>query len=235
MAKPLIDLTGKKIGHLEVLCLAENQIKKGRQWFVRCDVCKRVFIKTTSDMNRRDYTTRSCQLCHNRRINQTHGETGTPLHDLWCGMRGRCHFPQHQKRGYYFKISICDAWENSYEVFRDWAIKNGYKQGLTLDRINTYGNYEPNNCRFVGWKEQNRNRRNVQRLTIGGMNKSIPEWAEENNLNSGIIKWRIKHNWPTERLLISRTNSTSPERGPWWSVPRQEKKKKDDYVSRDAT
>jgi len=74
-----------------------------------------------------------------------HGKHGTPLYKKWKSMRGRVashpHYVKHN-------ITCFRDWD-SYQKFEEWALNNGYKDGLSLDRVDTYGDYEPTNCRWV--------------------------------------------------------------------------------------
>lgn len=77
------------------------------------------------------------------------------LYSIWQGMKKRCYYPKdvcfnrYGGRG----ISICSEWTNNYQAFKFWAILNGYQNGLTIDRIDNDGNYEPNNCQFLTMSE----------------------------------------------------------------------------------
>ena len=100
----------------------------------------------------------------------------TSLYQIWCSMKSRC--KEKSKMYYYGRgITVCDEW-NEYENFKLWATENGYEVGLSIDRIDTNGNYEPSNCRWVTWKTQTRNRRNSTAVTINGETHSVPEWSE---------------------------------------------------------
>lgn len=82
------------------------------------------------------------------------------LYRVYWAMKQRCydsnskHYDRYGGRG----IIICDEWLNNYELFYNWSMNNGYKEGLTIDRINNNGNYEPKNCRFITIAEQQRNK-----------------------------------------------------------------------------
>ena len=104
----------------------------------------------------------------NNKINVTHDESKTRLYIIWNDMRGRClnekaiRYKDYGGRG----ITICPEWTNDYVVFRDWALGNGYQEGLFFDRENPDGNYEPSNCRFLTIEESNRNTRKTITMEI---------------------------------------------------------------------
>jgi hypothetical protein len=86
-----------------------------------------------------------------REAQTTHGETNTRLYVIWLAMRRRCGNPNSHNYKYYGGkgVRVCDEWNSNYENFRDWARENGYEDNLTIDRIDSDGNYEPSNCRFI--------------------------------------------------------------------------------------
>ena len=107
--------------------------------------------------------TKSCGC--NRSINgkkllTKHGLSGTRPHRIWVEMKHRCYlksdtnYKKYGARG----VKVCDEWRNDFKAFYDWSMGNGYSDELTLDRIDGTGNYEPNNCRWATYKEQNLNR-----------------------------------------------------------------------------
>jgi hypothetical protein len=83
-----------------------------------------------------------------------------PLYNVWSGMRRRCYNRKHE--GYHRYggrgIKICEEWRMNPTAFVNWGIENGYRKGLTIDRIDNDGNYQPNNCRFVTIKVNSNNR-----------------------------------------------------------------------------
>jgi len=100
-------------------------------------------------------------------------------------------------------IKICDEWD-SYEAFRDWSLANGYEEGLSIDRIDNDGNYEPSNCRWVDAKTQGNNRRSNNNLTYNGDTHTIKEWSEITGINWSTIKERLKQGWTVERALSTK-------------------------------
>lgn len=101
------------------------------------------------------------------------------LYEVWLTMKGRCENPNRPKYKDYGArgIKVCEEWHDA-EVFCKWALENGYKEGLQIDRIDVNGNYEPSNCRWVTPKENSRNRRNTVLLTVNGETKCVAEWCE---------------------------------------------------------
>ena len=86
---------------------------------------------------------------------KTHGYRGTPVYDLWWGLIKRCENAKAQNYKWYGGrgIKVADVWRHHPEAFCEWALKNGYKKGLEIDRIDTNGDYSPENCQFITHKE----------------------------------------------------------------------------------
>ena len=125
----------------------------------------------------------------------THGLTLShpKLHALWSGMKTRC---TNQNRAKYKDygargISVCQEWQNA-ENFIEWALNNGYQEGLQIDRIDNNGNYQPDNCRFVTPMENSRNRRNTKLLTLFGETKCVAEWCETVPISAFTVYWWIR-------------------------------------------
>ncbi|MBO4622408.1 MAG: AP2 domain-containing protein [Bacilli bacterium] len=91
------------------------------------------------------------------------------LYSIWHDMKTRCYNPKHSSYKNYGErgIIICNEWKNNFTNFYNWAINNGYKEDLTIDRIDVNGNYEPSNCRWATYTQQNINRRMTKLNTSG--------------------------------------------------------------------
>ena len=116
------------------------------------------------------------------------------IHSIWLNMKARCNNPNRPKYPRYGGrgIKICNEWLESYENFRDWAMANGYRDDLSIDRIDVNGNYEPNNCRWTDMKTQQRNRRNNHLVTFNNETKCITEWAEILGCTTSKIEKEVK-------------------------------------------
>lgn len=119
-------------------------------------------------------------------------------------MKQRCYNPNNKRykdwggRG----IAVCSEWKDDFQTFYDWAMVNGYKEGLQIDRIDNNGNYEPNNCRWIDRKQQARNRRSNINYTINGKTRCILEWCEILGLKPKTVYQRIHYyNWTIEQAL----------------------------------
>ena len=88
-------------------------------------------------------------------------------------------------------IRVCQEWLDGFINFYNWAMANGYRDNLTLDRKDANGNYEPSNCRWVTYKEQANNRRNNIVLSYKGEKKTLGEWAEEVGMEYDTLHARI--------------------------------------------
>jgi hypothetical protein len=87
----------------------------------------------------------------------THGGSRTKIYGIWQDMKWRCYSPSNKNEIYQkIGITVCPEWLCSFEVFRDFALANGYKDGLSIDRINPNGNYESSNCQFLTKSEHGR-------------------------------------------------------------------------------
>lgn len=179
--KPYINLVGERYGKLIVVSLIDDvaSAKVPTRWLCKCDCGNEVVVR---GYNLRSGGTKSCG-CAQREIAaarcRTHGDAGSRLYIIWQHMKWRCEketdlaFKYYGGRG----VSICEDWR-SYEKFKDWANSSGYQETLTLDRIDVNGNYEPDNCRWITLREQQRNKRNNVRAYFNGEAKTLSEWAE---------------------------------------------------------
>lgn len=154
--------------------------------------------------------TKSCGCLQRERAKKAktkHGESSSDnrLYTIWKGIKARCcnsnnpAYKNYGARG----IQVCKEWLHDFTPFKEWALKNGYDDKLTLDRINNDGNYEPLNCRWVTRKEQCRNKRNNHFVEYNGERKTISEWSEELGIERTTITRWLKRGIGMQQLIAS--------------------------------
>lgn len=155
---------------------------KSRSALFECPFCKKKF-KTVIARAKNGHT-KSCG-CWNIKSSTNratkHGLSSHKLFKVWCGIKKRCYNDSGSNEYYRDKgIKMCDGWKNDFKVFYDWAIKNGWKDSLTIDRINGEKNYMPSNCRFTNKHVQSVNKRMQKNNTSGYVgvvfNKRRKKW-----------------------------------------------------------
>lgn len=135
---------------------------------------------------------------------QRHGLCKHPLNTIWCGLKERCTNPNASNYQWYGGrgITICDEWLE-FLPFYDWSIANGWEPGLSIDRIDVDHGYSPDNCRFVPFRKQFRNRRSNRDITVDGESHLQCEWEEILGLpKKRIAKWKYTHDEDYARQRI---------------------------------
>lgn len=199
----MIDLAGQRFGRLVVLERTENSPKGEARWLCQCD-CGKLHTVTSSYL--RNGRSRSCG-CLNKevaaRTRTTHGETESRLYRIWRNMKSRCENPNTKSYKDYGGrgITICEEWRESFEAFHAWAIANGYRDDLTIDRKDNEGPYTPENCHWATAKEQGINKRDNRRITALGKTQTLREWSEATGIPKSTIQNRIKAGMTPDEAL----------------------------------
>lgn len=172
MGRKIADLTGQRFGMLTVIEKAGSN--NGIIWLCQCDCGNRCTVRAD---NLKSGKTESCG-CKANRI-QNAEPIDKRIVRIWAGMHTRCYNPNMNYYKHYGGrgITMCDEWigENGCRHFYEWAIANGYREDLTIDRIDVNGNYEPSNCRWATVEEQSNNKRNSIRLLYKGREVTMKE------------------------------------------------------------
>lgn len=200
----LIDMTGWQCGDWAVLHQAGNNPRGQAMWLARCQ-CGTERVVGGADL--RKGTSASCG-CRNAGmlgdLRRTHGQSSTRLYQIWQLMRARCEratdaaFPKYGGRG----ITVCAAWAK-FESFFAWATANGYREDLSIDRIDNDKGYSPSNCRWADALTQSRNRRFCRRTADGRMAMDV---AAENGIPERTLRVRLSNGWSIERATTQPYN-----------------------------
>lgn len=205
---------GDRYGRLVVKDLPYNyrspsgQIKRKVKCVCDCGTEKDYYL----DLIRRGHT-KSCGCLNAEEVKRkrtTHGNYGSSLYHVWNMMIQRCSNPRCNAYSRYGGrgIKVCQEWVRSFESFNEWALSNGYIYGLTIDRIDNDGDYEPSNCRWVSMKIQCNNRRNSRYFEINGETHTLSEWCELSSVEYGLVKGRLRLGWSIEDALTTPKRKT---------------------------
>lgn len=201
----LVNLVGKKYGRLLVI-EKTTPLNGHTRWLCKCDcgnecIVHGISLKTGNTISCGCYKEENA-----KRLYSTVRQNDKHLYAVWNGIKQRCRnknnkaYHNYGGRG----IDIADEWADNYETFYKWAIKNGYKKGLEIDRIDNNGNYCEENCRFTTKTIQANNKRNVKLYTISGVTKSLPQWCREYGQNYFMVRQRVyKLGWDIEKALTT--------------------------------
>ena len=209
MNKKVIIEPGTRYGRLTIEKELEP-LKHVRRFLCRCD-CGNETIVRMCHLRATKHPTISCG-CYGkeqaRRNGLKHGfasdkQPYEKLYRVWNRMKERCNNPNSDH--YYLYggrgISICDEWQHDYLAFREWALSNGYEEGLTIDRIDCDGNYEPSNCRWATHLEQQNNLRTNVNITYRNETYSIAAWARITGIQENTIRQRYHKGLPLEDVF----------------------------------
>ena len=204
--RPFTNKSGTKINMMTLVSLVKKDKKHRPYYLCRCEcgVEKTVRMDCLVSGNTKSCRCFSKQIRSrlSKEISTTHGGSKTRLYRIWAGIRYRS-----GRVGAYKDVSVCSLWKN-YEPFRDWAIKSGYSDNLTIDRVNPSGNYEPENCRWVSIQDQQTNRRKTIYAKYGGRTVPLSKIARACGLKYYTLWHRHKVGDCGERLIRpSRVNS----------------------------
>ncbi|EPM2991048.1 hypothetical protein ACTLJQ_000849 [Escherichia coli] len=134
-----------------------------------------------------------------------HGMTHTKLYKVFIGMKTRCKKSNNNPRNKHYRekgITICDEWLNDSSKFIEWALNNGYQEGLEIDRIDNDKGYSPDNCRWVTHAENMRNTCKTRMLTVNGETNTIHYFSEKYGIGEHTIHIRLRLGWSHESAVL---------------------------------
>lgn len=184
-------IIGKRFGRLivEKLAFIKN---KNTYWVCKCD-CGNYKTVYRGGLTSGDIISCGCyREEYKHEFGKKHNMSKTKLYQRWSAMIQRCNNPKNDRyinyggRG----IKVCEEWMDSSNFIK-WALDNGYRDDLSLERKNVNGNYEPNNCEFIPLKQQYENKTNSNLITFNGKTQTLSSWAKELGINRETLRYRI--------------------------------------------
>lgn len=195
MGKPLNNLEGFIFGSLTVLKLGKSN-GNGAVWLCQCKCGTQKEIRSSDMVHGK---IKSCGCEQNKRIakaSTTHGMSNTRTHKLWQAMKMRCNRinQDYSCRG----ITYCDRWE----LFENFYLDMGeVPDGMSLDRIDVNGNYEPSNCRWATREQQANNTRANVFIEWNGKRQTRSQWERELNMKPTTLRSRLKAGWSLDKAM----------------------------------
>lgn len=196
-----IDLTGRVFGRLTVIEYAGSDKKWQAFWRCRCE-CGNETVVLGRDMVRGHTLSCGClarEIWSKRftALKTKHGQSRTRLYGVWRSMLDRCEnerLPNYRiygGRG----IKVCERWHTFEAFFEDMS--DGYAKGLSIDRIDTNGDYCKENCRWATVAEQAQNRRNS--ILVNGV--CLAKYCRDNGISEGAVRARLRNGWPLDKAV----------------------------------
>jgi hypothetical protein len=203
----LKDLTGQRFGRLTVCRRVENSNDGRVRWLCLCECGNEIVVLGYSLVSG---NTRSCGCLNKELITQrrtTHGHSKgkkmSPTYQSWSDMMQRCYNPKCKEYLYYGErdIKVYEPWH----IFENFLADMGEcPKGLTIERIDNEGHYNPENCKWDTRKNQARNRRSNKILTLNGVSHCSSEWTEILGWSINLIGRRVYDGWTDEEILTTK-------------------------------
>ena len=203
---------GDRINRWTVIKEVENESGSSnfedKRFLCRCDCGTERILRYKSLAYK---TSKSCG-CYMREFNSKNRRkfpedtVKSRIYTIWNGIKCRCYtkssisYKRYGEKG----ITMCDEWRNDFMTFYNWSIANGYADNLTIDRIDSKGNYEPSNCRWVTYKQQANNTSSNVSITFNGETHTLAIWGDILGIQPQTLNYRINHaKWSIEKAFTT--------------------------------
>ena len=197
------DLTGKKFNSWLVLKEVDRDIRNKRVWECSCE-CGDIYNITQGNLT--SNKSKMCRNCSLERRKELPKKEDHRLYSTWKSMKSRCNNPNvwcyylYGGRG----IKICDRW-NNFDLFIE-DMGDSFIEGLTLDRIDSNGNYCPENCRWATKEEQSNNKQDSLNLLFEGGYYTEAQLARKTGINRTTIQQRRRNGWTVEEMVYGKSS-----------------------------
>lgn len=203
-----LDLTNKRFGKLVAIKIDGKNNCGKTMWLCKCDCGNYKSIDIHSLLRKDKTPTTTCGKCKKSMKGKKcykHGMSGTRLYHCYKLMKNRC-YNQNDKSYYIYGgrgIKICKDWlgDNGALNFINWALNNGYKDDLTIDRIDNNKGYSPDNCRWTTRKEQSNNLRCNKHYEYKNKLYTLTQLCELLNLDKRLIYSRLRCGWNLDKAI----------------------------------
>lgn len=208
---PRIDLLNQKFGRLTVIEFSHVSKAQVAFWKCVCD-CGNTHVTSSSTLLHAAEPSCGCVRTENvRKAVGTHGMSKTREYHIWKGILARCYNKNNPAYDLYGGrgIKIYDAWRHDFSAFIAYIGKAPFPN-MSIDRIDTNGNYEPGNVRWATQKTQTNNKNGNKLLTYKGEQKTLAQWAEHLGLHYRTLQDRLVEGWSIERAFETPTLKYQP-------------------------
>jgi hypothetical protein len=197
----IIEVPGTRYGRWVVLGPATNATDGRTRWMCRCACGTERPVQSN---NLRSGKSTSCGCANIGPVTHGHSRGGklTDTYKTWSGMLDRCTRENSRPYAYYGGrgIQVCARWQSFDNFLADMGER---PPGMSIDRIDNDGDYEPGNVRWANPTQQSRNRRYNVVLEFQGTSRCVQEWAEHLGVRAKMLLWRFHRGWPVERILTT--------------------------------
>lgn len=206
-----LDLSGQRFGRLLCLSMAGRSPSRCLVWLCQCDCGGLTEVPSSRLLS--DHT-QSCGCLQREsasksgQARRTHGALTDDsallgAYRTWAHMKGRCANPNESSFHNYGArgVRVVDKWLTFEGFWEDMGPT--YQPGLTLDRIDNNGHYEPENCRWASRRTQCNNKRTNHLLAFRGQKQTLSEWGMLLGLNPRTIQSRLRAGWSAEKALTA--------------------------------
>lgn len=199
-----VDLTGQVFGRLTAVEPTDRRIRRQVVWRCRCECGVEVLAHSSSLVS---HHIQSCG-CLRRDVSTvrmtTHGATigkvMTHEYKVWRSLRYRCKNPESPMAPRYVGrgITVCRRWDTFANFIADMG---PCPTGMTIERIDNDGHYEPGNCKWATYAEQSRNRCNTRNVTLNGVTMCLTDWAVKAGIPINTVRSRLREGWPMDQAI----------------------------------
>jgi hypothetical protein len=196
------DLTGQQFGRLTAIVRRGSDLHGNAMWLCKCRCGGSTTVRGYLLVAGKP---RGCQACSRGRKGGRKNlleDWQREIYPVWKAMVARCgntkskDWPGYGGRG----ITVCERWQDFFKFAEDMGKR---QPGLTLERLDNDGGYEPSNCKWATPLEQGRNRRNNVFIEFNGNRLTVAEWARRTGLPATTIDQRVRRGWTSERTLLT--------------------------------